>query len=200
MANFPTTFADTVQELPEHMPGTAETAKADLAEKGYKVVVGLTEVYAADLIKMTQEPHIKENCPNDSGKRFMDIEATREWLTKNGGRAVFLLVRLSDNALAGYGWTGVGGAAEFPDGKVTFAIRVGEIGLGQRLSTSFSKMIILGSAKLYGAKDIWLETWLTNEAAIHAYHNAGFVDVGRTETEVGTRLFMRYPNELLLDT
>jgi hypothetical protein len=196
MSDLPQTFTEP-QDLPPDLSGDVEQARVDLAEKGYKVMLGLNQSYAEALISMTLEPHIKQNCPNDSGKRFVNLETTRLWLTKNGGRAVFLLVRLSDNALAGYGWAGAGGVPEVEGGKFTFAVRVGEIGLGKRLSTSFCTIIVQGSAALYGVADFWLETWMNSESAIHAYHHVGFQNVTHIETDHGTRLFMRYPNELL---
>lgn len=175
----------------------SEAAKNDLTEKGYSVVSGLTKEYAKDIIEMALEPHIKLTCPNDSGSRFTNVTTTKQWLKKNGGRGVFLLVRNKDKQLAGYGWTGAGTSQHVPEGKITFAIRIGEIGLKQGLATPFSQLIIQGSAVLFGAKDFWLETWKSNEAAVHIYTNVGFKPVTEVKSGDDTRVFMMLPNELL---
>jgi len=66
--------------------------------------------------------------------------------------------------------------------------------------------MLQGSHALYGAHNLWLETWASNGAAVHVYHKIGFTDVyskpaERQSPEAGsiddTRLIMTLPNEAL---
>lgn len=207
MRDFPTQFADKTEPLTAEMfeAPDAELVR-QLAEKGFAVHSGLTEIYAQAIINMCLQPSIKEYCPNDYGRRFSDLEAAHQWLTK--GRAVFLLLKREGEGLDlyGYGWVGNEASPHVPGGETTFALRVGEQGQGQGLATPFSRLMVVGAAKLYEAKNIWLETWQSNGAAVHIYHKIGFEDVDQEfssrptangETIEDTRLFMRLPNELL---
>ncbi len=85
-------------------------------------------------------------------------------------------------------------------------MRVGEASQGQGLATPFSRLILAGSATLYGSQDMWLETWASDGAAVHIYHKLGFEDVDSQvdqrptaggQTVADTRLYMSLPNELL---
>ncbi len=205
---FPDRFADTTQALTaENMPGqTSRQDIADLAAKGYEVHVGLTPAFAEQIIVMAREPDIREYCPNDIGKRFVDLAAAEQWLTK--GRAVFLLLKRNPDGLrlAGYGWAGAATDERVPGGTITFAIRVGELGHGQKLATPYCRLIVNGAAVLYEARDIWGEAWGSNRAALHVYHKVGFEEVltvaAARPTAAGgtledTRVFMRLPNDRL---
>jgi ribosomal protein S18 acetylase RimI-like enzyme len=93
-----------------------------------------------------------------------------------------------------------------PGGETTFAIRVGEAGQGQGLATPFAWLIVVGAAQVYEARKFWLETWQSNEGAVHIYHKIGFVDVDsqndtRPTTAGGevpdTRLYMSLSDDKL---
>lgn len=200
--NYPTDFEENTHLVEVSAGGAIE----ELRSRGYRVHYGLTKQRDGEIIDMTQEQGIREYCPNDSGKRFKDLSATQDWLSK--GRAVFLLLNQADK-LVGYGWAGAGTSDHVPSGETTFAIRIGQAGQGQGLAAPFSKSIVWGSAELFGSKNYWLETWQSNGAAVHVYHKIGFNDVTQQKDERPTadggrledvRLYMSLPNELLLAT
>ncbi len=208
MIDFPTTLEATTQALPIEALGEAgQQAVRQLAERGYEVRVGLTPELADQIAAMAREPSIREFCPNDYGGRFADRASTELWLSKR--RATFVLVNKSDSddlRLIGYGWVGLGSSPHVRGGEATFAIRIGEAGQGQGLATPFAKLIVDGSAAIYGAKNMWLETWQSNGGAVHVYHKIGFVDVNQEPSQrlssngekiADTRLYMSLPNELL---
>lgn len=197
--NYPTQFENKAKVLEASAGGSID----ELKSRGYEVQYGLTMDMADEIMKMTQEPAIREYCPKDSSERFKDQIATKSWLQK--GRATFLLLNNSSE-LVGYGWAGSGTSSHVPGGETTFAIRIGEKGQGQGLATPFSKAIVFGSAELFDSKDFWLETWQSNGGAVHVYHKVGFEDVDQQldqrPTSYGgtvsdTRLYMSLPNEKL---
>lgn len=203
MSAYPTSLAGETIQLTAEMVGLAAEAINQLAERGFEVHVGLTEAYAEAIIQMCLEPAIKEYCPNDYGQRFRDLSATRDWLSK--GRAVFLLLKREGEGLklAGYAWTGSGTSSHVAGGETTFAIRIGEIGQSQGLATPFSQAVLAASARLFDAKNVWLETWQSNGGAVHVYHKVGFIDVDQTSSQrpsanggtvADTRLYMSLPN------
>lgn len=169
-----------------------------LQAKGFVVHMGLSASYADALIAMAQEPAIREYCPNDALVRFRDRAAIEEWLRKH--RAVFLLLKQTPDGLqlAGYGWSGTETTERVPDGQTTFALRVGELGQGQGLSTPFAQLILNATQYLYGSRNLWLETWASNAAAVHVYQKLGFQQVDEVAAERAsaggtvpdTRLFM----------
>jgi ribosomal protein S18 acetylase RimI-like enzyme len=208
MIPFPSGFVATTQKLPEDLLGeTGVQAAHKLADQGYEVHVGLTPEFADRISVMAQEPSIREYCPKDSGERFAGQASTERWLAKK--RSMFLLLKRTVDdglSLAGYGWSGSESSPHVPGGETTFAIRIGEAGQGQGLATPFSWLIIAGSAVLYGAKNLWLETWAVNAGAVHVYHKIGFVTVAEKpdervlpdgKTTPDTRVYMSLPNELL---
>lgn len=208
MSNFPTDFEVATEKIETSiLNNQSDKDLLDYLETaGYELHRGLTTEIAEKIIEMALEPAICEYCPNDSGSRFIDLDATRQWLQK--GRAVFLLMRKQDNGLelAGYGWTGKGSSKWVKDGQTTFAIRIGKAGQGQGLATPFSRLIVSASAIKYGAQDFWLETWASNAAAVHIYHKIGFVDVAQELSErpslkegtvSDTRLYMTLSNDKL---
>ncbi len=208
MNQFPDAFTEASAPIPAEKLGPAAKQAADeLASAGYEVQIGLSRQYAAEIIDMAKEPAIREFCPNDIGSRFKDLTATERWLAKH--RAVFLLVKKTADGsrLAGYGWVGPAESTHVPDGENTLAIRIGQIGQGQGLATPFTKLMADSSAILYDAKNLWLETWLSNGGAVHVYHKAGFEDVSEEPAErptaaggrvLDTRLFMSLANDRLL--
>jgi ribosomal protein S18 acetylase RimI-like enzyme len=129
--------------------------------------------------------------------------ATEQWLTKQ--RAVFLLMD-QGGQLAGYGWVGASESELVPGGETTFALRIGEAGQGQGLATPYTQAMLTGAAALFGAKQFWLETWASNQGAVHVYHKVGFVDVAQVSGErpttsggmvADTRLYMSLPDGLV---
>jgi len=208
MIDLPTTFEAATTALQDtELSSACQEAIEQLAEAGYEVHHGLSEDYAAQIAVMAQEPSIKEYCPKDSSERFADKLSTEKWLAKK--RAAFLLLKKSDGGhleLAGYGWSGAGSSQHAPGGETTFAIRIGNAVQGQGLATPFSKLVVFGSAEIYGLKNFWLETWASNGGAVHVYQKLGFVQVAEVESMrptadgkqvAETRLFMTLDNELL---
>lgn len=207
MTDFPDKFAEATRLLPDGLGPAGAEAAQQLADRGYEVQLGLTPESAREISTMALEPSICEYCPRDSGERFTDLESAGRWLSK--GRAIFLLLKRSDSGqlkLAGYGWSGAGSSPHVPDGQITFALRIGETGQGQGLATPFSQLILFASAVLYGAKNIWLETWASNGGAVHVYHKIGFTDVAEAPdqrllpdggTTADTRIYMSLSNDLL---
>lgn len=206
--NFPTSFDHQTTLVPSDKFGDIGAQDAQkLADLGYEVHYGLTTDFADSIARLALEPAIKEYCPNDCGNRFANRDATERWLAK--ARGTFLLLkRVEDKQpeLVGYGWVGAGTNAHAPGGEATFAIRIGEAGQGQGLATPFARLIVFGAAVVYGAHDIWLETWQSNGGAVHVYHKIGFEDVAQEESErltgdgtriPDTRLFMMLSNDLL---
>ncbi len=207
MTDFPNKFDETTGSLPDGLGPAGAEAAGQLADRGYEVRLGLTSEFAREISAMALEPSIREYCPRDSGERFADLESTGRWLSK--GRAMFLLLKHSDSGqfkLAGYGWSGSLSSPRAPGGEVTFALRIGEAGQGQGLATPFSQLILSTTAVLYGAKNIWLETWASNGGAVHVYHKLGFTDVAEAPdqrplpdggTTADTRIYMSLSNDLL---
>ena len=205
MSDFPHELVEQTQVLTKDMFEDSDVALiGQLADQGYEVQAGLTAKYADDIAKMCLQPSIKEFCPNDSGRRFKDRQATEQWLAK--GRGAFLLIKKDDQSLVGYGWAGDETSSHASDGQTTFAIRIGEEGQGQGLATPFARLILSGAAQLYGARDFWLETWASNGGAVHVYHKIGFEDVDQAEDSRPTtggepaldvRLYMSLANGLL---
>ncbi len=205
---FPITFSDTTMPLTEAMFGDAGADLVrQLSAKGYEVHTGLTPKFADDIAKMCLQPSIKEYCPNDAGRRFANRAATEHWLGK--GRCAFLLLKRETGnnlSLAGYGWAGLETNSHIPGGESTFALRIGEDDQGQGLATPFARLIVAGTAKLFGSKNMWLETWASDGAAVHIYHKLGFEDVDQEpgerptasgETVTDTRLYMSLPNHVI---
>jgi hypothetical protein len=197
--SLPTTFAADSKPL---TPDTDSSIK-ELAARGFVILNGFTEYLAGAISQMAGQKHIREFCPNDPAKRFATKETTARWLSK--GRCMFVLALDKDEdgwRAIGYGWTGSESSPDVPGGETTFAIRLGEEALGQKLSLPFARAIIAGSSALYDTKNVWLETWQSNAAAVHTYQKVGFQQVSQRQgrrkqpgggTTPDTRLFMRLP-------
>lgn len=208
MASFPSSFEDSTHKVPGDKLGTLGVEAAQkLADQGYEVHHGLTTDMADAIIAMALEPGIREYCPNDCGRRFANKESTSEWLAKE--RGTFLLLKRNDQnelSLAGYGWVGAETNSKVPGGETTFAIRIGEQHQGKGLASPFARLIVSGASAVYGAQNMWLETWASNGGAVHTYHKIGFTDVAEEpgerkkadgSSEADTRLYMSLNNELL---
>lgn len=200
MSSFPTTFTKP-QQIKKSISPAADAAIDFLTGRGLMVLVGMDEQLASSITKMALEPHIKEYCPRDCTKdRFADSRSTKKWLSL--GHAFFTLAKKNEDGgwrAVGYGWSGPKKTDKVPEGETTFALRIGREGLRQGLSSPFSQVVIDASVKLYGSKRVWLETWGSNEAAVHVYKKLGFELVnqkpGKRSTANGqevddTRLYM----------
>lgn len=204
MNDFPVSYSDQTTPLQDILQDTdSRDAFEKIASKGFEVHLGLTPGYAQQIIGMSREPAIREYCPNDCAKRFVDLSSTEAWLAKR--RATFILLKKTDTGLqlAGYGWSGLETNDKVPGGQTTFAIRVGSVGQGQGLATPFAELIINGTKQIYGAQKFWLETWASNAGAVHIYHKLGFEDVAKFMADrptadggkvADTRLFMKLPD------
>lgn len=216
MAGFPNKFTDVATILEPGIGERGDAALARMREKGFSVAVELTEYYAGAVGVMGYQQHIREYCPKDATEaRFGSLTSTERWLQKGGGRAAFLLLRGDQNGapLEGYGWTGVELCDQLPDHPVTSAYRIGERGQGQGLAKDFVQIVVSGTAHLYAeGKGIGLETWRSN-GATSLYPKVGFELVAQAPHSelrptldhqaqdgkvLDRRLFMSYPNELLI--
>jgi ribosomal protein S18 acetylase RimI-like enzyme len=203
MSNFPDSFDEQTRLITEEVAGEkGGEALAKLDSLGYEVRAGLTAEYAEEISNMALEPLIQKYCPKDCSERFKDEASTRQWLSKQ--RAAFLLIKKSADGppqLAGYAWVGASRSEHVPNGETTFALRVGQDHQGHGLAAPFSQLVLLAAARLNGAKNIWLETWNSNQGAVHIYHKLGFIDTDRQAGELAgqpdTRLYMALPDELL---
>ena len=213
MSSFPDSFVDQVEVLDGGIGARGDAALQRLHEKGFVVAAGLTQYYAGAIGVMGYQSHIREYCPKDSTeKRFGTLSSTAEWLGKNGGRGMFLL--LSHNGQQeGYGWTGVEPCAQLPEHPITSAYRLGQRVLGKGLGKDFVQVVVSGTNALYApGEGIGLETWKSNHAAA-MYPEVGFVQIAEAEEEelrptldanasdgkvLDRRLFMGYPSELIV--
>ncbi len=184
MTGLPMSLASDSQKL--SFKGVGPNGQADaekLESAGFEIRRGLTPEFADEVLKMSQEPAIKEYCPKDSAERFNNRDVAAKWMTK--GRAFYILLKKNgaNLGLVGYGWAGPGLNKHVAGGKVTFAVRIGQAGQGQGLAAPFSWLIIADSASEYGLRNFWLETWASNGAAVHIYHKLGFEDTDQVPSE-----------------
>ena len=197
MANFPNTFVERMRPLPADLGEAGNEAAASLAERGYVVEAGFTPYLAGAIGQMATQPHIVEFCWKDeTAARFESEDSSMLWSGKNGGRAPFGVGRILANdgrRWVGYDWTGLEPCEELPDHPITSAYRLGQEGLRQGLAVPVIKLIVLGSAALYGhdPTDVGLETSGSNPAG-DKYIVSGFDDViqkrgvRRTQKPVGS--------------
>ncbi len=221
MRQFPNQLVSTVSNLEYTMDARGNAALARLHEKGYTVATGLTPYYAGAISLAGQQNHIREYCPKDATpSRFGTLQSTRQWVTKGGGRGVFLLLGRPDSSnqevdgqtMHGYGWTGYEASEELPDHPITSAYRLTASALGKHLSKDFVQVVVSGTHTLYAPDEgIGLETWKSNHAA-GMYQDVGFALQHRPDQPqelrpslrkdavdgkiLDTRLYMAYPNEL----
>jgi len=175
-AQFPTTFATERYQLglgdiaPKH-----SMLLGALGRCGYAVEVGLVREDVSALTEIAGQPGTREYCPRDIEERWTNETVAEQQLGKDGGRGVFVLRNMANNAIAGFGWTGKSGNDEqknLPMCENTFAIRLHEDSRGQGLAVPFSKIIVAGSMSIFRARRIGLETWASNNAAFNSYLKA----------------------------
>ena len=177
MAEFPTTFAETPHVIqPSDVPAKFAMTFMQLSSKGYDVVAGLDRASVPALTEIAEQEGVREFCPNDLTRRWGNGEMAAQQLAKAGGRGVLRLVNRRDNSTLGFGWTGSISEEEralLPMCENTFALRLHEAARGKKLGEPFSRAIVAGSMALWGARNIGLETWASNTAAVKTYLNAG---------------------------
>lgn len=178
---FPSDFTDQPRILDGGLGEQADAAIHELGERGLVVAVGLTTEMLPEIQAMAVQPHIADYCSRDRTEdRFATKDSTEHWLSK--GRAFFVLAKKLDNGKlhsVGYGWAGPGKSPEIPEAENTWAVRLGEEAVGQKLSEPFSRVIVEATQQLYGAKNVWLETWESNAAGVHTYGKLGFKRVSK---------------------
>lgn len=200
MKAYPTGFSPaTINIDPNVLSASGQAALQSLSEKSFGIELGLTRQRLPAIQVLSLQQSIKEYCPNDYSKRFLDEASAEAWVRK--GRIAVLLVDASNGQLAGYGWVGKGTNQHIPEGETTFALRISEDYQGRGLATPYSQLIIDVATQIYGAAGLWLEAWQSNAGAVHIYEKLGFTPVaseeaerptanGRTTTDV--RLHMTY--------
>lgn len=174
MAEFPTTFAEDLLPLQfVELDDKGSEAVKTLADKGFEVVAGVRRADVPEITAIANQDGVREYCPNDLATRVGDEPMMETWLTKNGGRGAFILRRIGKTSVSGYGWVGQEENRNLPKCESTFAIRIDEAEGGKGLGSLYTTAIVAGSAALYGAKKIGLETWGSNTSAVRAYLKAG---------------------------
>jgi hypothetical protein len=175
--NYPTTFSPELIPLRDVITDDAGLAALEgLEAAGFEAVGGLRRVDLLGVTAIAETDPVQEYCPNDMKKRVGDESMAETWHGDRGGKGVVLLRRLGDGAIAGYGWTSPAPEDEkkmIPGEEVTFAERLGPLAAGQGLGALFAEVIVSGAVKLHGARNVGLETWGSNPAAIKSYLKAG---------------------------
>lgn len=207
MIKFPTTYSENLIDIREfELSQSGNEAVEELARRGFYVSAGLRRTDVMDFTEIAGTDSIREYCPNDiTSSRFLDQESAQEWLKKSRGPVQ--LRSIGSGVLAGYGWTGPEHSNMVPEGDTTFALRLSPDFAGNGLGLPLTQIILAGSTALYGKRNIWLETWKSNRAAVATYKHAGAVERGSkdgrrptlhpTEADIGgmredTRLYMLF--------
>jgi RimJ/RimL family protein N-acetyltransferase len=178
---YQTEFLDESYTLPAHtMEAEDRDALEALSHNGYEIRYGLTAAYAGSIAVLANQGHIREFSPKDAADRFKTIPDSEKWLAGSGGVGMFILLKDDDwvQRVAGYGWTTPRENPAIPGSQTAFEIRLGESARDKKLAATFGRMIIAGSAAIYGSRNFWLETWESNSAAVRAFHRIGFEITG----------------------
>lgn len=189
----------------------AHDAIERLCNRGLAVHIGLSKLDIPQIQQMAQDPRIVEYCPNDK-RRFADPE---KWVSK--GRAFFTLRDIGSGAIAGYGWSGPEPCQKLPNHPITTAFRSLSPGSG----ADFTRVVAGATRAIYTNKGMGLETWASNQRAVHTYlkvgtllvatesydnngrriirptldtQNAALVNESGQPAVQDTRLYMRFPN------
>jgi len=162
----------TNEDVDEHSP-----ALELLHSKGYILSLGVREQDVAALTRIGSQLGTREYCPGDLERRWANINMARQYMTKNGGRAVFLLRHASDyDEIIGYGWTRAitkSDKAFLPTCNYTFGLRLDEAARGQKLAAPTTESIVAASMSLFNCRGVGLQSWQSNIAAIKSYQRAG---------------------------
>lgn len=196
---FPTTFAPEMQIITPEM-GLGEDIDAELhslMNRGIVVGHGLTEHLADSLAESSTQPHIIEFCASQP-TRFGDRQLAEKWQGKGRMMVSFNqiegyenqplttadLLAVSEEELrdVAHGWAGGEKNKHIPDADVTTAYRVVERGLRQGFAKPLAKMVVGLTTALYGVdpEQVSLETWKSNNYAVHTYLSSGFTQVATT--------------------
>lgn len=183
--HYPKTFAAELYPLePAGLGQAGNEAVEQLLAANYEVVAGVRRDDVKEIAAIARQNPVREYCAKDALTRCGDEEMMAAWFDgKKDGRGVFLLRHTGTLAVAGYGWTGPELCQELPESLVTLAVRLDEGVSGQGLGVPFTTAILYGSMALYGARNIGLETWGSNTAAVKTYLRAG-ADLVTTKDDV----------------
>lgn len=177
MSDFPKGFVESPYILsPNDVQLEQRVHLRQLERQGYEVVAGLRREDVPALTEVAEQEGTREFCPNDLKLRWGNEEMAERQLAKAGGRCVLRLVRKDTGDTHGFGWTGHISEEEkqyLPMCENTFALRLHEASRGKKLGMPFSRVIVAGSMALWGARNIGLETWASNTAAVRTYLAAG---------------------------
>ncbi len=202
---FPTEFNQHLEILDANqLDRDGQRAVRAMYDMGFDVTAGVLESDVDHITAIAQQHGVREYCPNDATKRFGSKAMMESWLTKNGGRGMFIL--RAAGVVAGYGWTGPERSDALPETTTTFAVRLSEHAgaTGRGLGSLFTTAIVSGSMALYGAEGIGLETWGSNTKAVRSYLRSGAELVstqddvrptwvsGNSEQRQDIRLFMQF--------
>jgi GNAT superfamily N-acetyltransferase len=158
------------------------------------LAVGEDEGLEQQLITKSRQPNILQYTPKDAAERFGNPTMLKAWRAK--GREIHWLLGSKNNQdrdLAGIMWYG---ASVFPLDiplpeipRETLAIRIYEGYAGHGLARAFmtqSLKIYLQRKQVRGEPitGLWLQTDVTNPAAIAAYTKFGYNEVGRNKRRV----------------
>ena len=184
MKRFPSDFApEPVYLRPDQTDGKIREALQTLAEKGFRIQIGLTRADTAPLQELSVQASIRKYCPKDCTERFKDVPTIEHWLTKE--RLVFLLKETATDELAGIAWTGPGTSPHISGGKLTGGVRLSEHFQGLGLATPFLTAALTYTRENYSDDLLWYECWQSNSGALHIYQKLGFQIV---QTEPGQRV------------
>lgn len=203
MINYPKSFGVISPDLSRQDIGpVGNTAIKELAEQNLHVQLGFNGHDLGSIQNIAGSVAIMEFCPNDIKSRFSSQSAAQNWL--RDGKGLFELRDNTDNTLAGYGWTGPKTNQRIPKSDTTFAVRLSPEYSGRHLGSAFTRAIVAGSLATFGQRDIWLETWASNTAAVKTYLgvDARLITVANAKRPTlqsenraerdDTRLFMRF--------
>ena len=193
MPNYPTELVENV------LPITETIDQTKLNQKGMFVVQGLDYLLAEQLVKVSNQPDIVENCLGDSTNRFASVENIVTWQAR-GRLALPLVKQVGDSTmrLVGFGWMGPERPKKdeptITSAKITFAIRLYEGAIRQHNSLPYTRTILDVNEAQFGNEGVWLAAWGDNTRALGVYRQVGFQQVAeipslRNDKEV-TRVFM----------
>lgn len=169
-----------------------------LREEGLRIEVyeadQLPEDYIEQLVKKSRQPHVmKFEGHEDAGGRFKDLEAYRNWATKNK-RIVYLLLADRPGKSADVGgiiWFGDRTNPHAPGYDVTYGVRLYDEDqkagwgkyLGKGLAIPFLQATHADARKYFPNRKIWLDYVKGNEAARHTYEKFGYKTIAEVEEE-----------------
>jgi GNAT superfamily N-acetyltransferase len=199
---FPTAFAEELQVVtPDMLDERGGVALEGLAAMGLTTRFGLRRIDVPTITPITHEGPVVQYCWKDHSERFGDVEMAEHWQAK--GRGMIQLDDLSKPVKAAYSWEGPERCEYLPDCDTTFAIRVSEEFAGKGIATRLTAVTLSGCAAIWGARNVGLETWASNEYAVRTYEKMGAEEVTRqpgmrqiskNEKVPDTRVYMRFPS------